>query len=430
MIRKKILDKSARICIIGLGYVGLPLTLLCVKKGYSAIGIDMDKQKIDYLKSGKSYIVDVSDKEVILALKNGSLKVTFDYKEITLCDIILICVPTPITADCEPDYSYILSAVKSIAENLCREQLIIIESTVAPGTTESLVMQSLLDIGLKPDRDFYLAYSPERIDPGNKLYNIENTPKLAAGVTLRSQLLTKIFYEQLGIRTISIELPIVAELAKLLENVYRDVNIALINEMAQVCALSNISIWEVISAASTKPYGFQAFYPGVGVGGHCVPVDSVYYSSWAREKGFVPGLVERARKLNSSMPDYIALRLKEILSSRGKSIKESKIFILGVTYKKDVNDIRNSPVIKLMEKLTSEDAIISYHDPFFKKVNINKKEYLRTEIERSVLTDQDCVVLASAHSCYNSIPLQDICPLIFDLTDTIPMGKRNEVIKF
>lgn len=418
-----------KIGVVGLGYVGLPLAILAGIKGYDVLGIDLDKKKVASLLSGNSYISDVSDQDLQALLCAGNIRIQANYSELQGCDVIVICVPTPLTGDKNPDYSRLISAVKGIAAVLRQGQLVIVESTVAPGITDSSVLPLLEAGGQKGGKDFFLAYSPERIDPSNKSHGLQNTAKLVAGLTARCQFLAQQMYEALGIEVIPIRTLAIAEMAKLLENTYRDLNIAFINEMAQVCHASSINIWEVIDAAATKPFGFQVFYPGPGVGGHCIPVDSIYYTFWARTNGTPAKLAEHARLVNAAMPHYVAGRIRKTLQSIGKALSGSNILVLGVTYKQDIDDIRESPSVELINQLSKEGGLVSFHDPFVAEISLNSSRLERVPLDEQTVVRQDCVVLAVAHSAYNLSWLYDASQVIFDLTNRMEKFPPEKIQK-
>lgn len=419
MLNEKIFAYKQKVGIVGLGYVGLPLLLLAAFKGNSVLGIDLDKERIASLENRISYSPEISDNDLLTIFKKDLIMVSTDYSELPSCDVIVVCVPTPLSSDRKPDYSHLVSAIKEITSRLRQGQLIIVESTVAPGTTNTLVLSHLQAEGLKAGIDFFLSYSPERIDPGNKEFRLNTIQKLVAGFTPTCQLLAQRFYESLGLTVVPVGTMAIAEMAKLLENTYRDVNIALVNEMAQVCRATNINIWEVIDAAATKPFGFQAFYPGPGVGGHCVPVDSVYYTTWARENGTPAELAELARKINAHMPQYVTDIIRETLASSEKTMSGSKILVLGVSYKKDTQDVRESSVVKLIEQLQLEGVQISFHDPFVESIQVNSAKLQRIVLDKDSVSQQDCVVLATAHSAYNLSWLYSVSPVMIDLTNAM-----------
>jgi UDP-N-acetyl-D-glucosamine dehydrogenase len=427
MLLDKITAGSTKVAVVGLGYVGLPLALLCAQKGFAVTGIDKDESRVKKIEAGKSYVSNISHEKIKALVSAGKLQATTGYDTIDSCDIIFICVQTPLTESKRPDYSYLLQAVNAVSEKLGKQQLIIVESTIAPGTTLNMILPALTKNKLRVGEDFFLAYSPERIDPGNKLFHLQNVPKLVAGVTDHCRIFARSFYKKLDIPTIHVSSIPVAELSKLLENTYRDVNIAFINEMAQVCHRNGINIWEVVEAAATKPYGFQAFYPGPGVGGHCIPVDSVYYTSWASETGAEVILAEYARKINANMPHYVVERLEATLKERKKQVSGNKIMVLGVTYKKDVDDFRESPIIQVMEMLVSKGAKLSFHDPFLEELAVGGTLIKCADLEEYQVAQQDCVVLGVPHSGYDTGWIKNACPLVFDLTGSMPEG--DNVVK-
>jgi UDP-N-acetyl-D-glucosamine dehydrogenase len=422
----KIENREIRVGVVGLGYVGLPLAVLAGQKGFQVLGVDQNSDKVAGIQAGFSGIRDISDEDIRPLLAAGQFIVSTKYHRLAECDVIIICVPTPLSAGGVPDYSILHNAVQEIAAVLQPGQLVILESTVAPGTTGKAVLSRLEKNGLKAGRDFCLAYSPERIDPGNPEYRLQNIPKLVAGYTPLCKKLACAIYQALGMPVIPVSNLAVAEMAKLLENTYRDINIAFINEMAQVCRPHNISIWEVIRAAATKPFGYQSFYPGSGVGGHCIPVDSIYYTSWARSGGHPALLAEHARRINLSMPGYVAEIVSLALQDTGKKISGSKILILGVTYKKDTDDIRESPVLPLIEQLTGAGSMVSYHDPTVPSLRVSSGEMKRSELAEAV-GEQDCIVLAVAHSEYCPRWLFAQSRLIVDLTNRMEGFPRNRI---
>ncbi|MBS4008130.1 MAG: nucleotide sugar dehydrogenase [Clostridium sp.] len=422
-------QQSRKIGVVGLGYVGLPLAILAGIKGYDVLGIDLNKQKVATLLAGNSYISDVSDQDLQALLSAGNMRIQSDYRELSGCDVIVICVPTPLTEEKKPDYSSLIGAAKGIAAVLRQGQLVILESTVAPGITETTVLPLLEAEGQIGGKDFFLAYSPERIDPGNETFGLQNSAKLVAGLTAICRYAALQMYQALGIEVVPVSSFAVAEMAKLLENTYRDINIALINEVAQVCHAGNVNIWEVIEAAATKPFGFQAFYPGPGVGGHCIPVDSIYYSCWARANGVPAKLAEHARLVNAAMPKYLAGRIREILQSIGKMLSGSNILILGVTYKQNIADLRESPSVELIKELRRKGCIVCFHDPYVSEISIDSIQLERISLHEEEVSGQDCVVLAVAHSAYNLAWLSEVSPLIFDLTNCMAKFPHEKIKK-
>jgi UDP-N-acetyl-D-glucosamine dehydrogenase len=417
---EKILTLSAGVGVVGLGYVGLPLVILVGQKELPVVGIDQDEKRIESIRQGKSYVSDIADYEILALLENGIITVSTDFGKLSSCAVIVVCVPTPLTAGKKPDYSCLINAACSVAAVLSPGQLVIVESTVAPGTTEGIILPILQSGGMKAGSDFFLSYSPERIDPGSREYCLSNIPKLVSGVTPACLNRAQLFYNLLGMTVVPVGTPETAEMAKLLENTYRDVNIALVNEMAQVCRAAGIDIWDVIEAASTKPFGFQAFYPGPGVGGHCVPVDSSYYAFFARENNEPAAFAEHARRVNSAMPQYAAALAREALAAAGKTAAGSRVLVLGAAYKKDVNDARESPVIKLIECLRSEGAEVGYHDPLVEKISTATGEMNSVSLDEITLSGYDCSVLAVAHSTFNLPWLAAHSSMLVDLTGSLP----------
>jgi len=368
---EKIVNKIAKVCVIGLGYVGLPLAVEKAKAGYSVIGIDIQKEKIDWVNTGHNYIGDVVEDDLKHLVGCGKLKATTDFDIIKECDVVTICVPTPLDKFKQPDVSYIISTSKEVSKRLHKEMLIVLESTTYPGTTEEIVLPILSKSGLKIGDDFYLAFSPERVDPGNKLYKTKNTPKVVGGVTPVCTKHAVALYENVLEATVfAATSPKVAEMEKILENTFRIVNIALINEMAILCNKMNIDIWEVIEAAKTKPYGFMPFYPGTGVGGHCIPIDPFYLTYKAREYDYHTRLIELAGEINDSMAEFAVQKLMKALNNYGKPLKGSKILLLGVTYKADIDDIRESPALKVLQELLKYRVDVSYSDPYVPLVKV------------------------------------------------------------
>jgi UDP-N-acetyl-D-glucosamine dehydrogenase len=429
LLHEKILTGNVIVGVAGLGYVGLPLVILAGREGFLVIGIDQDVERVDSLCKGKSYIPDIPDKDVRQLLDRGLIRVSTDYNNLTLCDVIVVCVPTPLTADRRPDYSYIESAAAEIASILRPGQLVIIESTVAPGTTDAIILPLLQSSGLRAGTDFFLSYSPERIDPGNKTYSLSNIPKIVSGLTPACQILVRDFYEMLGLTVVPVRTLATAEIIKLLENTYRDVNIALINEMTQICRGTDIDIWEVIDGAATKPFGFQPFYPGPGVGGHCVPVDSVYYTSWARASGTPAKLAELARRVNTDMTQFVTGIITGSLQDEGKTVTGSEILFLGVSYKKDIHDVRESSVIRIIEWLKKEGAIVNFHDPFINSIRVGSEDLQGIALDERNVSRQDCVVLSVAHSAFNLIWLYQTSRLIVDLTNAMAKLQDNKLKK-
>jgi UDP-N-acetyl-D-glucosamine dehydrogenase len=401
----RIADKSARVAIIGLGYVGLPLAVGFAKAGYRVLGLDVDERKLAALDKGHSYIHDVETADTTALVRNGRLAASNDYDLLRNTDAILICVPTPFDAMKAPDLTYIEQAARGIATRLQVGQLVILQSTTYPGTTEEFVCPLLEESGLKAGEDFYLAFSPERIDPGNQQYSVENTPKVVGGLTPRCAELARSLLAQLFPHVHVVSSPRAAEMSKLLENIYRSVNIALVNELSLLSERMGIDLWEVIEAAKTKPFGFMPFYPGPGVGGHCIPVDP-YYLSWkAREYDFYTKFIELAAEVNQAMPYHVVDLVAQVLGREGKPLNGAAVLVLGVAFKRDIDDARNSPAERIIELLLAQGAEVSYHDPYVPRYRVGRDVFHREErwlesvdMNDEVLVAADCVVIVTGHS--------------------------------
>lgn len=419
-------NKEAQIAIVGLGYVGLPLAVAMAESGFHVVGIDKDEKRVASLKSGKSLTSDVSDIRLRAVVSPGTLDLTLDFARVKDSHAIIICVPSPLTQHREPDTSHILQATESIAPHLRRGQLVVLESTSYPGTTEELIKPRLEAQDLKIGKDIYLASSPERVDPGNREYALQAVPKVVGGVTENCTRLAKALYEQViqaGVYTVSS--PMVAEMEKLLENIFRNVNIALVNELAQLCDRMNIDIWEVIEAAKTKPYGFMPFYPGPGVGGHCIPVDPFYLSWKAREYDFQTHFIELAGEVNTSMPAFVVSKLTQLLNQRQKALNGAKVLLLGVAYKRDIADIRESPALRLIALLELEGARITYHDPYVPRVIASGVSYESVSLTRETLQSMDIVVLVTDHSAVDYDFITKQCKLLLDTRNAVKSNRKN-----
>ena len=415
-LEAKLKNNSAIIGIVGLGYVGLPLAVDFAEAGLSVIGFDSQPERVHYVNSGKSYIADISSKQLSKLVNNGQLLATNSYGNIRDTDAICICVPTPLTKTKEPDLSYVTSVSENLSSILKRGQLVVLESTTYPGTTRELIQPILERSGLKAGTDFYLAFSPERVDPGSKKYNIGNTPKVVGGIDQKSTKVACALYQKVTKKIVPVSSSDVAEMTKLFENIYRSVNIALVNELALLCENMGISIWEVVEAASTKPFGFQPFYPGSGVGGHCIPLDPYYLASKAREYTFHTRFIELAAEINEGMPHHIAYKVGEGMNRQRKGIQGTKILVLGVAYKKDVSDTRESPCLKLIEILQNKGSDVSYNDPYVPSIKVSNHSLASEKLSPRKLTSYDCVVIATDHSDYNYEDIIKNSKLVFDAT--------------
>ncbi len=402
-LEEKIRSKQARIGIVGLGYVGLPLAVEFALKGFQVTGIDLDTRKVDSLKAGKNYIQDLKDAEVAQIVAHGKFSAQADYTNAENLDIIYICVPTPFTENKEPDISFIKGAAESLAKHLRDGQLVILKSTTYPNTTEGLVQPILERAGKKAGKDFFLAFSPERIDPGNKKYNTANTPIVVGGCSPDCTALAVLTNEQVIAKVIAVSSPKVAEMEKLLENIFRSVNIALVNELAKLCdRMGGINMWEVVDAAATKPFGFMPFYPGPGIGGHCILIDPFYLSWLARAHDFETNFITLAAETNESMPFYVRDMVIHQVAHLPKSITEVNVLVLGAAFKKDVDDTRHSPALKVME-LIIKDGLknLSYNDPFVPTVQVEGKTFSSVELSEKVLKNTDIVIITTDHSEYD-----------------------------
>jgi UDP-N-acetyl-D-glucosamine dehydrogenase len=402
-------NKMACVGIVGLGYVGLPLAVAFAKAGLRVIGVDTNEQRVQGVNSGVSYIGDVKDEEICCLPKN-ILRATTNQVDLQETDAIIICVPTPLTKNKEPDLSYVVNEAMMISKYLRHGQLVVLESTTYPGTTKDIVCPILEKSGLRAGIDFYLAYSPEMVDPGNKEHGIKNTPKVVGGIDGESTRQAILLYSHIIDKVEAVSCPEVAEMSKVFSNVFRSVNIALVNELAQLCQRMGISVWEVIDAVSLKPFGFMPFYPSIGVGGHCIPLDPYYLANKARELDFHTRFIELAAEINENMPRYVLGQIIKALNQRNRSIKESRILIVGIAYKRDVGDIRESPSLKLVELLEAEGAFVLYHDPYVPEYK-GVRSIVLTDIELSMA---DCVVIATDHSCLNIERIVTKARLVFD----------------
>ncbi|MBW3599860.1 MAG: nucleotide sugar dehydrogenase [Planctomycetes bacterium] len=397
--------KTAKVGIIGLGYVGLPLIRAFIQAGYRTLGFDVDPVKVRRLQAGQSYIHHVPSEWVAQWLEDEQFLPTADMRLLSEPDAILICVPTPLSASRDPDLSYIEATARQIAQSLRPGQLVVLESTTYPGTTREVVLPILAESGLQVGRDFFLAYSPEREDPGNPDFTAQGIPKVVGGIDEASRDLADLLYSQAVVRTVPVSSCEVAEACKILENTYRSVNIALVNELKVLLANMGIDVWEVIEAAKTKPFGFQAFYPGPGLGGHCIPIDPFYLTWLARKHGLATRFIELAGEINTSMPQYVVDRVAEALNDVGKPLRGSRIGVLGVAYKKDVDDPRESPSFRLMELLQARGAVISYNDPHIEMLpemrHYDSPRLASEPLTAEYLASQDCVLIATDHSAYD-----------------------------
>ncbi len=425
-ITERISSKSACIGVIGLGYVGLPLAVEFGQAGFDAIGFEVDKSKAEAINSGSSYIGDVASDAVKKLVDAKRLRATTDFSFLSKCDAIIICVPTPLRKTKEPDISYILAAAEEVKTCLRRGQLIVLESTTYPGTTNEVLLPMFEETGLKLDEDFLLAFSPERVDPGNPQFQTHNIPKVVGGVTDDSTEVAAHLYSQIVNDVHAVSSARVAEAAKLLENTFRAVNIGMANEMARLCYALGIDTWEVIRAAATKPFGFMPFYPGPGIGGHCIPLDPHYLSWKARQHGFDSRFIGLAEEVNSRMPEHVVRLVADGLNDAKKSLNGSRVLLLGVAYKKDINDVRESPALSIIDLLRAKGAEVSYHDPFVSEVRFDDAHTMGDSepLETIALTEDelksaDCVVIVTDHSDVDYRRVTELSPLIIDTRNAL-----------
>lgn len=398
-LTEKITGRSAHVSVIGLGYVGLPLAVEFAKAGYRVTGIDADDERVAEINAGSCPIQDVDAKTLKQVVDAGAFSATTDFAVLDNVDAISICVPTPLGKTKEPDISYIMSVSGEIRQHLHVGQLIVLESTTYPGTTDEVLLPLLEESGLKLGQDFFLAFSPERIDPGNQSFQLTNTPKIIGGATPECTQVAKLLYEQIITQVVPVSSSRAAEMVKLLENTFRAVNIGLVNEVALMCNRLDLDVWEIIDAASTKPFGFMPFYPGPGLGGHCIPLDPHYLAWKLKTLDYRARFIELADDINTSMPHHVVNRVTDVLNEGSKSVKGSKLLVLGVTYKPDTNDLRESPALEVIRLLQMKGGDVSFHDPYITYVEMPNLTY--TELSNSILHWADCVIITTDHSVYD-----------------------------
>lgn len=418
-------------CVIGMGYVGLPLMVEIAKAGHKATGVDIDIRKSEMVNAGKSYIEDVPSNILKPLVKNGLLKGTNNFDILKEADVISICVPTPLRKTKDPDISYIIAAMNEISKRLQKGQIIILESTTYPGTTAEVILPELSKNGKEAGKDFFLAFSPERVDPGNKVYTTKNTPKIIGGITEKCTKKSAAAYRNIFDTIIPVSSTQCAEMVKLLENTFRSVNIGLVNEIALMCDKLKLDVWEVINAAATKPFGFMPFFPGPGLGGHCIPIDPHYLSWKLKTLNYYAKFIELASDINANMPAYVVSKVADALNDEGKALSKSRIFVLGVAYKKDVSDVRESPAIDVIQLLKNKKADVIYNDPYINKLDEFDKEMFSTDLTEKNLKSADCVVIVTAHSCYDYKMICKNSKLIFDSRNAIKkeLEGKTRVVK-
>jgi len=411
----KIKDKTAIVGVVGLGYVGLPMAVTVARKGYKVIGVDVSEYAVNHLNAGDNYIGDVDDAELKELVDAGMLKASFDYSEMKQADVIMIAVPTPLDKYQQPDSSYVKASVNSLVDNVSPDTLVILESTTYPGTTTEIVAPAFTEKGYKIGENFFVAFSPERVDPGNKDYKTNNTPKVVGGMTPKCNEISEIFYNHILDAPIHlVSSPAIAEMEKIYENTFRNINIALANEMTILCERMGLDIWEVIEAAKTKPYGFMAFYPGPGIGGHCIPLDPFYLTWKAREYGYHTRLIELAGEINNAMPDFVITKLGKLLNKKGLALSKSKILILGAAYKKDIEDMRESPIQDLIVLLEKSNADFDYNDPHVPTFHneLNDKHYKSVGLDE--IENYDAVLIVTDHTAYDYNDILKRAKLVLD----------------
>jgi UDP-N-acetyl-D-glucosamine dehydrogenase len=426
-LREKLEARTARVSVVGLGYVGLSLAVELAKAGIVVRGVDLDLERVSLLNRGETYLVDVPAETLAPLVASGRLSGSTSFEETSASDAVIICVPTPLRKSKEPDISYILSAVESLLPYLHPGQMMVLESTTYPGTTEEVVLPRLQQNGLVIGSDFFLAFSPERVDPGNPTFNTRNIPKVVGGVTAACTSAAVKLYRQRLEHVVAVSSTQVAEMVKLLENTFRSVNIGLVNELALMCARLKIDVWEVIRAAATKPFGFMPFYPGPGLGGHCIPIDPFYLSWKARASGFEARFIELAGHVNGHMPDHVVDLVLEALNRQGQSVRGSRVLILGVAYKADIDDVRESPSLDIMEKLREKGAKIEYSDPHVASIAFAGGTLKSVPLNEARVKAYDCVVVATAHKAFDYAQLLQWSKAIVDTRNALA-GKRSPKI--
>jgi UDP-N-acetyl-D-glucosamine dehydrogenase len=421
----RIVERRAEVAVVGLGYVGLPLGLTFAQAGYPVVGIDADAERVARLEHGRSYITDVGDAEVAGAVAARRLRPTVDWEVLAESDVVVICVPTPLRKTRDPDLAHVIAATTEVAKRLRPGQLVVLESTSYPGTTEEVVLPMLEASGLAVGRDFFLAFSPERVDPGNSKYKTRDIPKVVGGVTPACTRLAGELYGRTMCRVVPVSSTRVAEMVKLLENTFRAVNIGLVNETAMMCSHMGIDVWEVIAAAATKPFGFMPFYPGPGLGGHCIPVDPAYLQWKARLDGFEPQFIQLAQKVNGEMPQFVARRAMELLNDVGRPLNGSSVHLMGVTYKRDISDVRESPALEIAHHLRARGAELTYSDPFVPSLKLDGELLAAQEADAALLAERDLVVIVTDHSSFDYASVVRHARLVLDTRNAIATRAHN-----
>jgi len=419
-LKNKIESGDARLAVIGMGYVGLPLAIEFARGGIDTTGVDVTQEKVRQINAGSSYIGDVPDSDVAKFVTAGTLRATSDFAVLADCDCVIICVPTPLGKTKDPDISYIVAACDEIAKYAHPDMLVVLESTTYPGSTEELILPRLNVDGAKAGEDFFLAFSPERVDPGNKTWTVRNTPKVIGGMTPACIETATALYSYAIDCVVPVSSPAAAEMVKLLENTFRAVNIGLVNEISLICDRLGLNVWEIIEAAATKPFGFTAFQPGPGLGGHCLPIDPLYLSWKMRGMNYETRFIDLADKINTSMPHHWVEKVQDELNEQGKAVKGAKVLILGVAYKADVSDVRESPALYIIEGLRRKGADVVYNDPHVPTLQLESGEHLvSAELTDSQMQDSDCAVIVTTHSIYDWERIAINCPHIVDTRNAL-----------
>ncbi len=427
-LREKIKNKKARVGVLGLGYVGLPLAVEFAKAGFDVVGIDVLQGKVDQFNAGHSYIKDVPDSAFAPLVKSGKLRATTDFSVIRTLDTIDICVPTPLRKTKDPDMSFVVAATEAIAQYLHPGLLVMLESTTYPGTTDELLLPRLSASGLRVGEDFFLCFSPERVDPGNPKFQTANIPKVVGGITAACTETGALFYQQALETVVPVSSTRVAEMVKLLENTFRMINIGLVNELALMSSRMGIDVWEVIDAAATKPFGFMPFYPGPGLGGHCIPIDPFYLSWKSKEAGIEARFIELAGHINGRMPEFVVEKIQNALNDASKAVRGSKIHLLGIAYKRDIDDVRESPALDIMLLLLRLGAQVTYSDPFVSKVDLNGEMVDSQEMLASV-AESDCVVIVTDHSGLDYAKVIELSKVIVDTRNALKGFRSSKIVR-
>jgi len=428
-LHEKIRSRSAKVGVIGLGYVGLPLAVEFAKAGFAVTGVDVQPSKVDGINLGRSHVQDIASEDIATLVESGQLRATADFSEIRSLDTVNICVPTPLRKTKDPDMSYIVSACEEVSRHLHPGMLVMLESTTYPGTTDELVLPMLQKSGLEVGKDFFLCFSPERVDPGNGTYRTQNIPKVVGGVTQNCTAAGTLFYQQAIETVVPVSSTQVAEMVKLLENTFRMINIGMVNELALMCGRIGINIWEVIDAAATKPFGFMPFYPGPGLGGHCIPIDPFYLSWKTRQAGIEARFIELAGYVNGQMPHFLVDKIQNALNDHAKALRNSHVHILGVAYKRDIDDVRESPALDIIHLLLARGARVTYSDPLVPSIRLGDEPPMLSQDGDEILSSADCVVIVTNHSTLDYKKIHDVSRLIVDARNALKGIQSEKIVR-